>query len=105
MDVESFSEGILGSIVIPEGGVAGVGNAIAYIAETEADLEAAKAKGGAGARRGGARRGGAHMPACTLLAGRRPERRASEARGFWLAEEGWIAGGCRRQAADSRGHH
>jgi pyruvate dehydrogenase E2 component (dihydrolipoamide acetyltransferase) len=49
MDVESFAEGILGSIVVPEGGVANVGNAIAYIAETEADIDAAKAKaGGAG---------------------------------------------------------
>lgn len=46
MDVESFAEGILGSIVIREGEVAGVGLPIAYIAETEADLEAAKAKGG-----------------------------------------------------------
>ena len=49
MDVESFSEGILGSIVIKEGQVAGVGSPIAYIAETEADLDAAKAKGGAAA--------------------------------------------------------
>lgn len=47
MDVESFSEGILGSIVIKEGQMAGVGSPIAYIAETEADLDAAKAKGGA----------------------------------------------------------
>jgi pyruvate dehydrogenase E2 component (dihydrolipoamide acetyltransferase) len=46
MDVESFAEGILGSIVIKEGEVAGVGLPIAYIAETEADVEAAKAKGG-----------------------------------------------------------
>lgn len=50
MDVESFADGILGSIVVPEGGVAGVGSSIAYIAETEADLEAAKAKGSGGAR-------------------------------------------------------
>jgi pyruvate dehydrogenase E2 component (dihydrolipoamide acetyltransferase) len=47
MDVESFSEGILGAIVIPEGGVATVGAAIAYIAESEADLAAAKEKAGA----------------------------------------------------------
>jgi len=46
MDVESFSEGILGAIVTREGEMAGVGNPIAYIAETEADLEAAKAKAG-----------------------------------------------------------
>jgi pyruvate/2-oxoglutarate dehydrogenase complex dihydrolipoamide acyltransferase (E2) component len=49
MDVESFAAGILGAIVVPEGGEAGVGSAIAYIAETEADLEAAKAKGAGGA--------------------------------------------------------
>lgn len=48
MDVESFSEGILGSIVTNEGEVAGVGTPIAYIAETEADLEAAKAKAAGG---------------------------------------------------------
>lgn len=45
MDVESFNDGILGSIVINEGGVANVGEPIAYIAESEADLEAAKSKG------------------------------------------------------------
>jgi len=48
MDVESFSEGILGAIVIREGEMAGVGSPIAYIAETEADLDAAKAKAGGG---------------------------------------------------------
>jgi hypothetical protein len=48
MDVESFSEGILGAIVIKEGEMAGVGSPIAYIAETEADLDAAKAKAGGG---------------------------------------------------------
>lgn len=49
MDVESFSEGILGAIVVPEGGVAPVGQPIAYIAESEADLDAAKAKAGGAA--------------------------------------------------------
>jgi pyruvate dehydrogenase E2 component (dihydrolipoamide acetyltransferase) len=48
MDVESFSEGILAAIVTNEGGVAPVGQPIAYIAETEADMEAAKAKAGGG---------------------------------------------------------
>lgn len=47
MDVESFNDGILGSIVIPEGGVANVGDPIGFIAETADDLEAAKAKAGA----------------------------------------------------------
>lgn len=46
MDVESFDNGILGAIVIDEGGVANVGSPIAYIAESEADIEAAKAKVG-----------------------------------------------------------
>ena len=46
MDVESFNDGILGAIIIPEGGVANVGDPIAFIAETADDLEAAKAKAG-----------------------------------------------------------
>ena len=46
MDVESFNDGILGAIVTQEGEMASVGNPIAYIAESEADLEAAKAKAG-----------------------------------------------------------
>ena len=49
MDVESFNDGILGAIVISEGGVANVGEPIAYIAESEADMEAAKSKAGSGA--------------------------------------------------------
>lgn len=51
MDVESFEEGILGAIVIQEGEVASVGAPIAFIAETDADLEAAKAKAGGESRR------------------------------------------------------
>lgn len=46
MDVESFEDGYLGSIVIDEGGVANVGSPIAYIAETEGEIGDAKAKGG-----------------------------------------------------------
>eukprot|EP00204_Picochlorum_oklahomense_P001139 CAMPEP_0118807548 /NCGR_PEP_ID=MMETSP1161-20130426/35530_1 /TAXON_ID=249345 /ORGANISM="Picochlorum oklahomensis, Strain CCMP2329" /LENGTH=442 /DNA_ID=CAMNT_0006736921 /DNA_START=68 /DNA_END=1396 /DNA_ORIENTATION=+ len=49
MDVESFSDGILGSVVIQEGEMANVGSAIAYIAESEADLAEAKSKGSGGA--------------------------------------------------------
>ena len=48
MDVESFNDGILAAIVVAEGGVAGVGSPIAYIAESESDLEAAKAKAAGG---------------------------------------------------------
>lgn len=48
MDVESFSDGILGSIVIQEGETAGVGNPIAFIAESEADLAEAKSRGSGG---------------------------------------------------------
>ncbi|MGF1574883.1 MAG: dihydrolipoamide acetyltransferase family protein [Cyanophyceae cyanobacterium] len=44
MDVESFHSGILAAIVVPEGGSAPVGSAIALLAETEADVEKAKKK-------------------------------------------------------------
>ena len=80
MDVESFSEGILGAIVIPEGGVATVGAAIAYIAESEADLDAAKQKAGAaggwglGGREGGDVEAGAHKWV-VLQAGKRASAR------------------------------
>lgn len=46
MDVESFNDGFLGAIVVEEGGVANVGAPIAFIAETETELEEAKAKAG-----------------------------------------------------------
>ena len=42
MDVESFYEGILATIVVPAGESAPVGSAIALLAETEAEIEAAK---------------------------------------------------------------
>jgi pyruvate dehydrogenase E2 component (dihydrolipoamide acetyltransferase) len=42
MDVESFYEGILAAIVVEAGDTAPVGDAIALLAETEADVEAAK---------------------------------------------------------------
>ncbi|MBO1346898.1 MAG: 2-oxo acid dehydrogenase subunit E2 [Hormoscilla sp. GUM202] len=41
MDVESFYEGYLATIVVDAGGVAPVGEAIALIAETEAEIETA----------------------------------------------------------------
>lgn len=44
MDVESFNEGYLATIVVPAGQAAPVGDAIAFIAETEAEIEAAKEK-------------------------------------------------------------
>lgn len=44
MDVESFHAGILAAIVVPEGGSAAVGSAIALLAETEAEVEKAKQK-------------------------------------------------------------
>lgn len=49
MEVESFSEGYLGAIVVEEGGVANVGAAIAFVAETEAEIQAAKDKAGGSA--------------------------------------------------------
>ena len=44
MDVESFYEGYLATIIVDAGGVAPVGEAIALIAETEAEIEEAKQK-------------------------------------------------------------
>jgi len=45
MDVESFYEGYLGAIAVPAGQSAAVGVAIAYIAETEAELPDALSRG------------------------------------------------------------
>ncbi|MBD2022029.1 E3 binding domain-containing protein, partial [Leptolyngbya sp. FACHB-36] len=42
MDVESFYEGYLATIVVPAGETVPVGNAIALIAETEAEIETAQ---------------------------------------------------------------
>lgn len=42
MDVESFYEGYLATIVVPAGETAAVGSAIALVAETEAEIEQAK---------------------------------------------------------------
>ncbi|PZU92628.1 MAG: branched-chain alpha-keto acid dehydrogenase subunit E2 [Pseudanabaena sp.] len=44
MDVESFYEGYLGVIITPAGESAPVGSAIAYVAETKEEIEAAKQK-------------------------------------------------------------
>ncbi|HEY9750270.1 MAG TPA: dihydrolipoamide acetyltransferase family protein [Allocoleopsis sp.] len=46
MDVESFHEGYLAVIMVPAGESAPVGQTIAFIAETEAEIEAAKQKAG-----------------------------------------------------------
>jgi len=47
MDVETFYDGFLAKIVIAEGETAPVGAAIGLLAETEAEIAEAKAKGGA----------------------------------------------------------
>ncbi|NEQ55186.1 MAG: 2-oxo acid dehydrogenase subunit E2 [Leptolyngbya sp. SIO3F4] len=49
MDVESFYEGYLATIVVEAGDVAPVGSAIALLAETEAEIEEAKKQGAAAA--------------------------------------------------------
>jgi pyruvate dehydrogenase E2 component (dihydrolipoamide acetyltransferase) len=49
MDVESFYEGYLATIMVAAGESAGVGNAIALVAETEAEIEQAKQQGAASA--------------------------------------------------------
>lgn len=48
MDVESFYSGYLATILVPAGEEAPVGQAIAYIAETEAEIEEAKQKASQG---------------------------------------------------------
>ncbi len=48
MDVESFYEGYLAHIIVQAGDSAPVGAAIAYVAETEAEIEAAKSLGSSG---------------------------------------------------------
>ncbi len=47
MDVESFYEGYLATIIVEAGGVSPVGEAIALIAETEAEIETAQQQGSA----------------------------------------------------------
>lgn len=44
MDVEAFHEGYLAAIAVPAGGVAKVGAAIGYVAETEAEIAEAQQK-------------------------------------------------------------
>ena len=50
----AVQDGILGAIVIQEGGVANVGAPIAYVAESDADLQEAKSKVGAASSGNGA---------------------------------------------------
>lgn len=71
MDVESFYEGFLATIVVDAGDVAPVGSAIALLAETEAEIEAAKEKGASLAGGGSttsAASAGAAAPAATSTA-------------------------------------
>ncbi len=65
MDVESFHEGILAVIVVEAGHSAPVGEAIALLAETEAEIEAAKQQAAAKA---GAIGGGDSQPAAAPAA-------------------------------------
>lgn len=53
-DCPAVQDGILGAIVIQEGGVANVGAPIAYVAESDADLQEAKSKVGAASNGNGA---------------------------------------------------
>ncbi|NDJ21078.1 2-oxo acid dehydrogenase subunit E2 [Nostoc sp. B(2019)] len=48
MDVESFYEGYIAHIIVPAGDTAPVGSAIAFIAETEAEIETAKSLANSG---------------------------------------------------------
>lgn len=49
MEVESFYDGFLGGIAVEGGGSAAVGSPIAYIAETEAEIDEAQAQVGSAA--------------------------------------------------------
>ena len=53
-DCPAVQDGILGAIVIQEGGVANVGAPIAYVAESDADMQEAKSKVGAASNGNGA---------------------------------------------------
>ncbi|XP_070014751.1 dihydrolipoyllysine-residue acetyltransferase component 5 of pyruvate dehydrogenase complex, chloroplastic-like [Nicotiana sylvestris] len=44
MDIESFYDGYLATIIVPEGGSAPVGSTIALLAESEDEISLAKAK-------------------------------------------------------------
>jgi pyruvate dehydrogenase E2 component (dihydrolipoamide acetyltransferase) len=68
MDVESFHEGILAAIVVEAGGTAPVGEAIALLAETEADIEAAKQQAAAKAESIGGGATPVAPPAATAVA-------------------------------------
>ena len=90
MDVESFVDGIIAHIAVGDGEVATVGAPIAYVVDSESEIEAAKAKAGGapapaapapaarGAPRragaGGARAGGGGARACTGWRRRRRPR-------------------------------
>ena len=61
MDVEAFYEGYLAVISVPAGDVAPVGEAIALLAETEAEIEAAQ-------KQGAVSKSGAAAPAASAAA-------------------------------------
>ncbi|CAI6007675.1 unnamed protein product [Closterium sp. NIES-65] len=65
MDVETFYDGIIATILVGEGEVAPVGAAIAILAESEDDMEAAKKKA---AKLGGGSDGAAAAPAAPAAA-------------------------------------
>ena len=63
MDVEAFEDGFLAKIVVAEGEMAPVGEAVALIAESEADIEAVVASFSGGAGAGAAAPAAAEEPA------------------------------------------
>ena len=71
MDVESFNEGYLAVVLVEAGESAPVGNAIAYLAETEAEIAEAKAKAASG--------GSSNAPTATPTAAPQPEKAAPAA--------------------------
>ncbi|KAJ3705789.1 hypothetical protein LUZ61_009494 [Rhynchospora tenuis] len=70
MDVETFHDGILAAIVVPEGESAPVGAAIAFLAETEEEVPLAKAKADSGSGSGGSAAPPAAAPAAVETDGK-----------------------------------
>lgn len=94
MDVESFHEGILAAIVVEAGGTAPVGEAIALLAETEAEIEAAQQQAAAKA----APAGGEAAPAAPAA----PAATAVAEASAPAAQNGAAAGGSGRVVISPR---
>ena len=75
----AVQDGILGAIVIQEGGVANVGEPIAYVAESDADLQEAKSKAGGSSAGNGAAPAAKEVPKQEIAKVEAPVAAKSEA--------------------------